>query len=125
MLSFRLNLEDDDRIAGLNLYSTRTEAFDDNAETVGTLVATHGALAVVAAAAREEAGNLRMALYSNRDIGVAMGVLMATYRVTRDQAFDLLRIASQNTNRKLRDLAVEVAETGTLDLPSAIGRKNS
>lgn len=41
---------------------------------------------------------------------------MATHKVTREQAFDMLRIASQNSHRKLRDIAVEVADTGTLDL---------
>jgi AmiR/NasT family two-component response regulator len=43
-----------------------------------------------------------------------MGVLMARLLVTREQAFDLMRIASQRTNRKLRDIAEDVLETGTL-----------
>jgi transcriptional regulator with GAF, ATPase, and Fis domain len=119
MLSFRLYLEDDDRIAGLNLYSTEKDAFDDEAETVGSLVATHGALAIAAASAREHAAHLRRALETNREIGMAMGVLMTTYKCTRRQAFDLLRIASQNTNRKLVDVAIEVTDTGTLDLPGS------
>jgi transcriptional regulator with GAF, ATPase, and Fis domain len=117
MLSFRLFLEEDDLIAGLNLYATQKDAFDDDAQTIGTLVATHGALAISAAAARELAAHLQRALQSNRDIGVAMGVLMTEHKITRSQAFDLLRIASQNTNRRLADIAVEVGDTGTLDLP--------
>jgi len=32
----------------------------------------------------------------------------------RDQAFGLLRMASQNSNRKLHDVALEVTETGAL-----------
>ena len=43
---------------------------------------------------------------------------MMKHKLTRQQAFDLLRVASQHSNRKLRDIAVEVADTGTLDLPS-------
>ncbi len=117
MLSHRLFLEDDDLVAGLNIYSTETDAFDDEAQIVGTLLATHGALAVSAAAARERAAQLEVALASNRDIGVAMGVLMTQYKITRSQAFDLLRVASQNTNRKLVDIAGEVGDTGRLDLP--------
>ena len=117
MLSFRLFLEDDDLIAGLNLYARAREAFDDSAHTVGTLLATHGALAIAAAAARERADQLQRALSSNRDIGVAMGVLMTLHKITRRQAFDLLRVASQNTNRKLSDIATEVGDTGMLDLP--------
>ena len=48
---------------------------------------------------------------------MAMGVLMATHKVTDDDAFTLLRIASQNTNRKLLDIADGVIETGALELP--------
>jgi GAF domain-containing protein len=122
MLSFRLYFEeDDDLIAGLNLYATSNDAFDDDAQTVGTLLATHGTLAISAAAARERATQLQKALITNRNIGVAMGVLMATYKITRTQAFDLLRVASQNSNRKLADIALDVADTGTLDLPGAAG----
>ena len=119
MLSFRLfpEDEDDDLIAGLNLYSRQRDAFDDEAQTVGTLLATHGALAVSAAAAPERAAHLQRALLTNREIGVAIGVLMTQHKITGRQAFDLLRIASQNTNRKLADIAVEVGDTGTLDLP--------
>jgi hypothetical protein len=117
MLSFRLYVEDDSRIAGLNLYSTRADAFDGAAETVGTLVATHGALAVAAATARERVAQLQTALVNSREIGMAMGVLLATHKVTREQAFDLLRIASQNSNRKLADIATEVVDTGVLHLP--------
>ena len=121
MLSFRLCLEDDDRIAALNLYSTKIDAFDDTAQVIGTLIATHGGLAVAAAAAREQAAQLRQALVTNREIGTAMGVLMATYKLTREQAFDLLRIASQRSNRKIAEVAAEVADTGILDLPGTAG----
>ena len=117
MLSFRLFLEDEDLVAGLNLYSLRKDAFDDAAQMVGILLATHGALAISAAAARERAAQVQQALVSNREIGVAMGVLMTRYNFTRSQAFDLLRVASQHTNRKLAEIATEVGDTGTLDLP--------
>lgn len=118
MLSFRLFLEDDSRIDGLNLYSTQVDAFDDNAETIGTLVATHGAVVIAAATAREHATQLQTALVNSREIGMAMGVVMATYKLTREQAFDLLRVASQNTNRKLIDIATDVIDTGILNLPN-------
>ena len=78
------------------------------------LVATHGALAVSAAQQRRRAEGVTAALQSNRDIGAALGVLMARMLVTREQAFDLMRIASQRTNRKLRDIAADVLDTGTL-----------
>ena len=117
MLSFRLFFEDTgsaDLLAGLNLYAAKPEAFDEVDETIIGLVATHGAFAISAAQQRRRADGLTAALQSNRDIGAALGVLMTRLLVTREQAFDLMRIASQRTNRKLRDIAQDVLETGTL-----------
>lgn len=118
MLSFRLFVEDADAISGLNLYSTAADAFGEPAQLPGTVLATHGALALAAASAREHAHQLERALLTNRDIGVAMGILMANHKITREQAFDLLRVSSQNSNRKLVDIASDVADTGVLDLPT-------
>jgi hypothetical protein len=114
MLSYRLGDEIGDAIHGLNIYSDEVGAFDERAELVGLMLATHGALAASLATHQEQVENLQKALRSNRDIGVAMGVLMTRHRITRDQAFGLLRLASQNSNRKLSDVAAEVAETGAL-----------
>jgi hypothetical protein len=115
MLSFRLFLEDEPGIrAALNCYSRNEAAFDDASTTIALLLATHGALALSAALANERASNLEKALTNSRDIGVALGVLMSAYKVTRDQAFDLLRMASQQSQRKLADLALEVGDTGAL-----------
>lgn len=116
MLSYRLgsDLTEDDVVAGLNMYSTKVKGFDSESEDVGLLLATHSALAVAAEVHRERANNLERALNSSREIGVAVGVLMTRHQLSREQAFDALRIASQNTNRKLRDIALEVGDTGIL-----------
>jgi ANTAR domain/GAF domain len=117
MLSFRLFFEDAgsaELLAGLNLYASKPDAFDDVDETALGLVATHGALAVAAAQQHRRADGLAEAVQSNRDIGAALGVLMARLLVTREQAFDLMRIASQRSNRKLRDVAQDVLDSGTL-----------
>ena len=115
MFSQRLYMENDHGlIAGLNAYSHQPDAFEEPSETIGLLMATHGALALSHAAARQKARNLERALKTNREIGIAMGVLMAQHKVSRDQAFDLLRIASQHAHRKLADIAADVAETGAL-----------
>ncbi|MDQ1722379.1 MAG: hypothetical protein QOI26_2113, partial [Pseudonocardiales bacterium] len=45
--------------------------------------------------------NLHRALGSNREIGAAMGILMARHHLTIDQAFDLLRRTSQRAHRKI------------------------
>jgi hypothetical protein len=66
------------------------------------------------AAASKTVEQLTVAMHSNRDIGAAIGILMAQRRMTRQRAFDLLRQASQRMNVKLRDLALDVIDTGTL-----------
>jgi DNA-binding response OmpR family regulator len=68
--------------------------------------------AVTAAEGRAE--QVRGALDSNRSIGTAVGIMMATYQLTAKQGFQLLVSASQNTNSKLRDVAAQVIEAGAL-----------
>lgn len=114
MMSHRLFLEDSDTIGALNLYSRRPAAFADLDVSALDALATHCAIALTTAAEREENQHLRLALETNRDIGVAIGILMATRLVTKQQAFDALRIASQHTHRKLHQIALEVIETGEL-----------
>jgi len=116
MLSFRMNLEETTLIAGLNFYADEPNAFDEQDLAEGLLLTTHAAQSVMVAHLRERVDNLERALSSNRDIGTAVGVLVAQHKLTRDQAFDLLRIASQNTNRKLHDVALDVIDTGALDV---------
>ena len=43
---------------------------------------------------------------------------MAGTGLTRLEAFALLRVASQNGNRKLIDIATDVADTGVLPYPA-------
>lgn len=118
MLAFRLFFEDDsdDVAAALNLYSRKPEAFDDAAQVTGLAASSYGAELITSERRGAEVGQLRTALESNRDIGAAVGVLMTLHKVTREQAFDLLRIASQNTHRKLVDIARDVIDTGSLEL---------
>ncbi|WP_386050941.1 ANTAR domain-containing protein [Terrabacter terrigena] len=116
MLSYRMHLDLAGVIAGLNLYAEEDNAFDDRDLAEGLLLVTHAAQAVTAAHLRDKADNLERALATNRDIGTAIGVLMAQHRLTREQSFDLLRIASQNTNRKLNEVALDVIDTGAVDI---------
>lgn len=57
-----------------------------------------------------------MSTLANREIGVAIGVLMHEHRLSQAQAFDVLRAASQDSNRRLADIALEVVTTGTLNI---------
>jgi hypothetical protein len=116
MLAFRMFFEEDSGPAALNLYATETGAFSEEDRLTGLVLSTYGALAVTSARRLDRIVNLERALESNRDIGVGIGVLMGLYRVTREQAFDLLRMTSQARHRKLRDVAKDVADTGTLEI---------
>jgi ANTAR domain-containing protein len=71
------------------------------------------------AKAQTQVVNLEIALASNRDIGTAIGILMNSHLVTQDEAFTMLRLTSQHTHRKLREVANDVIFTGALvPLPS-------
>ena len=73
-----------------------------------------GQLQARAELATHEIATLHEALKSARRIGAAIGIIMAASKTTEEQAFDTLRQASQNHNRKLRDLADDVVHTGAL-----------
>jgi len=77
----------------------------------GELSEARAALADATAHAEE----LRRALASSRQIGMAMGILMERHRFTAEQAFDRLRDLSQRGNVKLRDLAEQVVHTGDVE----------
>lgn len=116
-LSQRLHLHDHREVlAGMNLYSDARDAFDRTAVGVGLILATHGAAVMGGLLSTHRATNLAKALHSNREIGTAMGILMNQHRFTRQEAFDVLSVASQNSNRRLADLAVDVVDTGTLTI---------
>ena len=86
-------------------------------------LAAHAALALDRAALLEQIANLRTAVDSNREIGAAVGVLMGRRMITYRAAFELLRTASQDANRKLREVAAEVLYVG--DLPAHLVRRAS
>jgi GAF domain-containing protein len=111
VLSMRLFAEDD-TLGALNLYSREPAAFGEHARNIGTVLAAHAAVAMVAARVQERAENLDVALQTNRIIGVAIGITMARTGLTLQAALTLLTTTSQNRNIKLHDLAETIVETG-------------
>jgi GAF domain-containing protein len=63
---------------------------------------------------RSRAEGLTQALESRDVIGQAKGLLMSRYRLSAGAAFELLRRTSQDRNVKLREIAAQVVETGSL-----------
>ena len=76
------------------LYATRPGAFTDQSTATGSMCAAYASMALLAAARHDTANHLTRALETNREIGVAMGILMANGKLTSQQAFDPLRTAS-------------------------------
>jgi hypothetical protein len=109
-LSFQLFVVGDN-LGALNLYSGSPYAFCAESEDVGLVFASHAAVALIGARQQE---HLRTAVRSRDLLGQAKGILMERYKLTADQAFDLLARVSQHTNRKMVDLARELTETGTM-----------
>ena len=64
--------------------------------------------------ARDHADHLHAALLSSRQIGIAIGIVMERYKLPADRAFAILRQLSMDLNRKLADIALEIAGTGAV-----------
>ncbi|MEU0003461.1 ANTAR domain-containing protein [Streptomyces sp. NPDC006314] len=67
---------------------------------------------------RLEIEQLRHAIDSRPVIDQARGILMAAHACTPDQAWDILREASQRTNTKLRQVAAAVTASAVPDGPA-------
>lgn len=120
-LALRLSAGGD--LGALNLYGRYPQAFGviDRAKALLLAVLagyalssaqTHADDAQIHADDTARADNLQGALVTREVIGQAEGILMERERITSDQAFDILRRASQHLNIKLRDIAQRLVDTG-------------
>ena len=78
-----------------------------------------GDLAADVSRLQAENANLRRKLETQPAIEQAKGILMERYSVSADEAFELLRHWSQDSNTKLHRLA-EVLTTGPKDGPAGV-----
>ena len=113
MFGVRLLIDDIGRGA-LNFYSEDVETYHETDFALGALFASYASLALLKEFHEASAEHLRTALESSRQIGMAIGILMARHLMTSDQAMAALRRASNHLQRKVRDIAVDVTETGQL-----------
>jgi GAF domain-containing protein len=97
-------------LGAIDVYADQVRAFSPDDVAAATLFAAHAAIALLAVKTREE---LQAALLSRDLIGQAKGIIMATQRVTSDEAFDLLRRASQRMNVKLVEVAGQIVSANT------------
>ncbi len=96
----------------LNLYATLAESWEDPAAAAARGLAQQASVVLANAAALMSSQltnqHLQEALQSRDLIGQAKGILMARQAIGADDAFDILRRASQRSGRKLRDVAAEL-----------------
>jgi hypothetical protein len=104
----------DSDLGVLVLYAGDAGFFDAERHQRGALLADHAAIGLGLLQSRHKTEHLTIALQNSREIGQAMGILMASHKVTSDMAFDMLRDASQRGHVKLREVAKEVVLTGQL-----------
>jgi GAF domain-containing protein len=99
----------DDVSGAMNIYGRRPAAFDDQAVTLAQSFAGYAAVALANAYAYHNTAGLarqmRQAMDSRALIEQAKGIIMAEQRCSPDDAFALLTRISQNSNRKVRDVA--------------------
>jgi GAF domain-containing protein len=96
-------------VGALNIYSKATDAFDAEDVSLGEILAAHAGLAAQVASSlfrhKTLADQLQQAMETRPVIEQAKGILMAQSNVGPDEAFELLKRASQRENRKLHDVA--------------------
>ena len=118
MLAFVLKVQEE-ALGGLNMSSSKVDAFDEEDIAMGTLFAAQAGVtlanALTHAANLEKVGQLEEGIKTRQMIGQAVGILMTTHHVDPDAAFDILKRISQSANIKLRDIAQDlVSKSGDL-----------
>lgn len=110
VLTFRL-FTLSDVIGALSMYSTEVDAFSAQDVEEGQGLAAHIAIAVLAA---QRIDQYQTALDSRTVISQACGVLMERYGIDAVAAFNVLTRVSSNQNVKLRRVAAELLDSGSL-----------
>jgi GAF domain-containing protein len=108
--------------AVLTLLSREAGRFGESVLDVVLLLTLHAGVAFDNASlfhdSQELVTQLRSALVTRSLVGQSQGLLMRQFKCDAQQAFEVLKRTSQNTNRKLRDLAellVRAHEQGDFD----------
>jgi GAF domain-containing protein len=113
IIAFRLFIEQD-TMGALNLYATSGDAFDDTDVALASVFAAHAAVAMQSSRREDE---LEQKAASRDVIGQAKGILMSRSGVDEQQAFAMLKSASQRMNVKLVRIAERIAAGQPLSSP--------
>ncbi len=96
--------------ATMNIFGFGARPWDDDAETVGAVLASHAAAAV---AASPWGSALTSPLGSRERLGQAKGIIMERYGVDDVAAFEMLRRLADQSDMGLLELAQRVIDTRT------------
>jgi transcriptional regulator with GAF, ATPase, and Fis domain len=103
-----------DIVGALNVYGRKVDAFDGDAVTAAETFASYAAITVANVVTHENtrslAEHMQKAMESRAVIEQAKGILMGQRGCDADEAFAILVRLSQQTNRKLRDVASLLVE---------------
>jgi transcriptional regulator with GAF, ATPase, and Fis domain len=113
LMSFQLYTHNA-RMGALNLVGLKPDVFTVENETIGAMLATHAAVALIA---DDERLQFQSALASRDIIGQAKGMIMERFDVDAVRAFELLRSLSQNINTRLAEVAEELVSRGPDPIP--------
>lgn len=108
-MAFRLTI-DGKKVGALNLFANDPEVFTARAADEGAVLASFASVALLAASRGQEVTTLREGLDSNREIGKAIGLLMAFHHIDDRAAFAMLAKTSQDLNLKLARVAEEIVK---------------
>ncbi len=107
MAGFRL-VVNEQKAGALNLFADTAGKLTDESVNQAILLTSFLSVAIAAAAHKQDAQTLRAGLESNREIGKAVGLMMAFHKISDEEAFAKLRKASQDMNIRITEIAREV-----------------
>ena len=116
-------------VGAINFYARQPYVFTSADRALATLFAAQASVAAANAqqyadlqSERDKmARRLEEALRSRAVIDQAMGVIMERENLTPEEAFAMLRTASQQVNVKVRDIAAEIVESARRRDPGTAG----
>ena len=122
-VSLPLRVVDGDTIGALNLYSRQVHTFTETdvriLEGYARQASTALALMLRISRQRKIEDEVAEGLATRTVIDQALGIIMARSKVTASEAFAVLRRASQDRNRKLKDIAADIIRATTGEDPES------
>jgi len=113
LLSYVLRVHES-ALGAVNMMSEQNDAFDANDQTAGVLFAAQAGVALANAVTHREdqikIQQLEAGMESRSVIGEAIGLLMASRKCTKEEAFTILTEISQKSNIKLKEIASRLVD---------------